>query len=141
MASSASLVQRSNAVKEIRRVLLATDFSSASEKAVRCAAAIARLHGAKLYLAHVVSSLGFKLAGPAVEQQALELAERDCRQLEMRLAGSGILSGCEHQAIVLRGGVWEQLQRVVERDAIDLIVVGTHGRSGLGKLVLGSVAE
>ncbi len=141
MASSASLLQRPDAVREIRRVLLATDFSSASENAVRCAAAIAGLHGAKLYLAHVVSSIGFKMAGPAAEQQALELAERDCRELEMQLASSGILVGCEHQAIVLKGGVWEQLQRVVEREAIDLLVVGTHGRSGLGKLVLGSEAE
>jgi len=48
----------------LKSVLVATDFSEASDKALRHALAIARHYGAKLYLAHVVSSLGFTLVGP-----------------------------------------------------------------------------
>ena len=142
MASAASAVLHwPTASIPLRRVLLATDFSAASENALRCAAAIARLHGAKLYLAHVVSSLGFTLTGPEAEQQAMELAEREALELEVKLAYSGALGGFGHEVVVRRGCIWDELQSVVEKESIDLLVAGTHGRGGLGKLVLGSVAE
>lgn len=125
----------------LKRVLVATDFSEFSKKPVHHALAIARRHGAKFYLAHVVSSWGFTLAGPEAEEKALEAAWRDARQLESRLVTSGALAQLSHDVIVRHGNVWEQLEQVVEQEQVDLIVIGTHGRTGLGKIVLGSVAE
>ncbi|HVO79889.1 MAG TPA: universal stress protein [Terriglobales bacterium] len=126
---------------DLKRVLVATDFSAASEKALRHAIAIARSFGAKFYLAHVVSSLGFKLAGGDAAVLATEAARRDVLQLESRLVQTGALTGIEHEAVVSEGNVWEQLEQVVEREQVDLVVIGTHGRTGLRKIFMGSVAE
>jgi nucleotide-binding universal stress UspA family protein len=125
----------------LNRVLVATDFSEASEKALHHAVVVARHYGAKLYLAHVVSSLGFTLAGADAIAHAEEATWRDLRRLERRLVETGALTGVPHEAVVRGGEVWEQLQQIIEQENIDLIVVGTHGRTGLRKIVLGSVAE
>ncbi|HYL16245.1 MAG TPA: universal stress protein [Terriglobales bacterium] len=125
----------------LKRILVATDFSEFSEKPLHCGLKIARHYGAKLYLANVVSALGFTLAGPDVIEAASESAWRDARHLEERLVKTGALAGLEHDLVIREGNVWEQLEEVVEQEHVDLIVIGTHGRTGLRKIVLGSVAE
>jgi nucleotide-binding universal stress UspA family protein len=125
----------------VKRILVATDFSAPSNKAVQFAAAVARGYGAKVYLAHVVSALGFTLAGPDATTIAEEAAWRDLRLLEENLQRVGTLADVSHEAIVCQGEVWEQLQQLVEREHVDMIVIGTHGRTGFRKVVMGSVAE
>lgn len=125
----------------LKSVLIATDFSEASEKALHYALAIARHYGAKFYLAHVVSGLGFTLAGPEAVGTTSELVLRDARKLEENLLRSGALSGLDHVVVIREGDVWDELQNIVREEHVDLIVIGTHGRRGLGKLLLGSVAE
>jgi len=125
----------------LSRVLVATDFSEASENALYRAVVMARHYGAKLYLAHVVPSLDFTLDGEGATAPE-EAAWRDLRSLENKLVETGALAGILHEGVVRQGeDVWEQLQRIVDRQSVDLIVVGTHGRTGLRKIVLGSVAE
>lgn len=125
----------------VKSVLVATDFSEASEKPLHHALAIARRFGAKLHLAHVVSSLGYTIAG----QQALDLASdaagRDAQELERKLVNSGLLSGLDSDFTVRQGIVWQELERLVSESQADLLVIGTHARRGLGKLLLGSTAE
>ena len=125
----------------VKSVLLATDFSKASEKPLRHALAIARHYGAKFYLAHVVSALGFTLTGPDVVIAVTDAAWRDARQLEEDLVQRGALAGLRHEVIIRQGDVWEQLEKLVRQEQVDLLVIGTHGRRGIGKLLLGSVAE
>lgn len=125
----------------LKSILVATDFSEASEKPLRHALAIARHYGAKFYLVHVVSSLGFTLVGSDAVSAATEEAWRDARQLEDDLVQHGALAGLRHEAIVRQGDVWEELEKLVRQEQVDLLVIGTHGRRGLGKLLLGSVAE
>ena len=125
----------------LKSVLLATDFSEASDKPLRHALAIARHYGSKFYLAHVVSSLGFTLVGPEAVTSATEAVWRDARQLEDNLVQRGALAGLRHEVIVRQGDVWEELDQVVRQEQVDLVVIGTHGRRGWGKLLLGSVAE
>jgi nucleotide-binding universal stress UspA family protein len=132
---------RALAEVQVKSILVATDFSPISEKAVRHAISIARQYGAKLYLAHVVSSFGFIIAGPDMIAHATALALEDASALEGQLVASGALGGLAHQFIVRDGDIWTELQRVAEQEHIDVIVVGTHGRTGMSKLVLGSVAE
>lgn len=124
-----------------KRILVASDFSQSSEKALLHAIAIARHFDATLYLTHIVSALGFVLAGPDATLAASEAALRDVRRLEDRLSASGILTGVNHEIVIREGDIWEQIQEVVKDENIDLIVVGTHGRTGIRKVVLGSVAE
>jgi nucleotide-binding universal stress UspA family protein len=124
-----------------RRILIATDFSDASRNALRYAAAIARNHGARLYVVHVVSSIGYRMVGADAEIQAAELAARELKELWSKLARSDHPTPVEPALIVRRGEVCGQLEDLIHREQIDLVVVGTRGRTGLSKIVLGSVAE
>jgi len=126
---------------QLKSILIATDFSQASEKPLCHALAIARCYGAKVYLAHVVSSLGFTLAGPAALAAAEEAVCRDAAHLEDDLVRSGELSGLQHQVVIRQGEVWPELEAIIRQEEIDSIVIGTHGRHGMGRLLLGSVAE
>jgi nucleotide-binding universal stress UspA family protein len=126
---------------QLKSILIATDFSEASAKPLCHALAIARCYGAKVYLAHVVSSLGFTLAGPLATAAAEEAVCRDAAHLEDDLVRSGALSGLQHQVVIRQGEVWPELEAIVRQEEIDAIVIGTHGRHGMGRLLLGSVAE
>jgi nucleotide-binding universal stress UspA family protein len=125
----------------VKSVLIATDFASASAKPLRHALAVARCDGAKFYLVHVVSSIGFTIAGPDARNAACQAAWRDAHHLEDELVKSGVLAGLRHEVIVRKGEVWEELEKVIRQEQVDLVVVGTHGRAGIRKLILGSVAE
>jgi len=126
---------------QVKSVMIATDFSEASDKALRHALAIARHYGAKLYLVHVVSSLGFTMVGPDAVTQATEVVWRDARELEKRLVQSGTLAGLPNEVVVRQGNVWDEVDQIIAEEEIDLVVIGTHARRGWGKLLLGSVAE
>lgn len=125
----------------LKSVLMATDFSAASYKALQHAVSIAHHFGAKLYLFHAVSSLGLKIAGPEAVATSTALAMRDASLLERKLIMSGALQGLRHQVVIREGEILFELQRVVRHENIDLIVLGTHGRTGISRLVMGSVAE
>lgn len=125
----------------LKSVLVATDLSEASQKPLSHALAIARHYGAKFYLAHVVSALGYTIAGPEALQLAYEATLRELQQLKYKLSDSGALAGLDHEFIVCQGIVWEELQKIISQNQVDLVVLGTHGRHGFGKLLLGSVAD
>ena len=125
----------------LKSILVAFDFSEASQKPLRHALAVARHYKAKFYLAHVVSNLGYTIAGPEALNLALEKSQREAQELERKLLASGALAGLQYEFLVLEGNVCEQLEGVIQEKQVDLVVVGTHGRGTLGKLVLGSTAE
>ena len=124
-----------------RSILIATDFSEASEKAVRYSLALARFYESKLCLAHVVSSLGLTMAGPGAIAVCEEAVLRETAQLEASLARTGALTGIQHKFIVRHGELWPELQEIIRGESTDLLVVGTHGRRGIAKLFFGSIAE
>ena len=125
----------------IKAVLLTCDFSKVSDKPLRHALAIAHHYHAKFYLAHVVCSIGYAIAGPPSLHLATEAATRDMQKLEQGLMANGCLHGLTHEFIVRQGDIWKQLESVIADKQVDLVVVGTHGRGGFKKLILGSVAE
>jgi nucleotide-binding universal stress UspA family protein len=125
----------------VKSVLVASDFSEASAKALWHAVTIARHFHANFYLTHVVSSLGYTIAGADVEAAAATAAQREVEQLEKSLVESGAITALAHEFLVREGNVWEELRAVICEKKVDLVVVGTHGRHGIEKLVLGSVAE
>ena len=125
----------------MRRVLVATDFSPVSEKALHHAISIARRYNAKFYIVHVVSSWGFSVAGYEAAVEAAKLAYNDLRELSSRLIQGGALKDVDYEIMVAIGDFWEELRRIANTHEIDLIVLGTHGRVGLEKVVMGSFAE
>ena len=125
----------------LKSVLMATDLSPASVKPLHHALAIARHYGAKLYVANVVSPVAYLMAGPEALELGCEGASQDLQQLLRDLLRDGLLDGLDHEFTIRRGLVWEELQAVIFEEQIDLVVVGTHGRRGIEKLLMGSVAE
>ena len=124
-----------------KNILIATDFSECSERALSYATGAARRYGSTLHLAHVVPINTYYLAGPDALGVALDQAQRETAALVVRLQVEKQLAGVRHHSWVLRGYVSEVLGELIAREHVDLAVVGTHGRTGLSKLVLGSVAE
>lgn len=113
-------------------VLVATDFSPASKAPLLYAISIARRHRAKLLVVHVSSSHS---------EGALMDAWRTGQTEVMEQLIAGRLSGVEHELLVKPGDVWTVLSGLIAERHIDLVVVGTRGRTGVWKLIMGSVAE
>jgi nucleotide-binding universal stress UspA family protein len=127
----------------VKNVLFATDFSTTSEAALPYAVAICRRFGGTLSAAHVLSEASLLMMTGGVDYVSMGTIYEDAHteakeKLELMSAG---FEGISHRNYVRHGQVWKQLEGIVEENEVDLIVVGTHGRSGLGKLLLGSVAE
>jgi nucleotide-binding universal stress UspA family protein len=123
----------------LKNILFATDFSPAAAAAVPFALQIARAYGAKVYGVHVNPFENYAVAAPEAWAAMAETADQRVKQDTARLHEQ--LRGVEHEALVGEGNIWETLSRVIEEKKIDLIVLGTHGRTGLGRALLGSVAE
>ena len=124
-----------------KKILVATDFSPASQAALPHAFSLAGHYGSKLYLAHVIS-LEHEDFPPAEEratklEQAREFTERELK----RLLGAARQKGISCQPLIGEGTIWNVLSEMIHKNGIDLVIVGTHGRRGLKKLRLGSVAE
>jgi nucleotide-binding universal stress UspA family protein len=124
-----------------KSVLMATDLSSASVNPLHHALAIARRFRANLYMAHVVPRDAHLMAGPEALELACEGASEEMQQLERDLIRDGSLDGLHREFIVQQGRVWAELEAIIQQKRVDLIVLGTHARRGLEKLLLGSVAE
>ena len=129
------------AALKARSILIATDFSEASEKTLRYSLALARSYESKFCLAHVVSSLGLTMVGPGAIAACEEAASREAADLEDSLIQTGALTGIQHKFIVRQGELWPELREIIRQESADLLVVGTHGRHGVAKLFFGSIAE
>jgi len=127
----------------VKNVLFATDFSATSDAALPYATAICRHFGATLHTAHVLSDASLLMMTGGVDYVSMSTIYEDAHTEAMKKLDeiSAHAEGIEHRNYVRHGQVWKALAGVIDENDIDLIVVGTHGRSGLGKLLLGSVAE
>lgn len=110
---------------KLSAVLLPTDFSPASEVATRVAHDLARESGARLHVVHVV---------PPVTDPG------DSASLLRELAAS-LSDGLQVESALLSGRVARRIVAYARDKSVDLIVLGTHGRSGVSHAILGSVAE
>jgi len=126
---------------ELKSILVATDLTESADKALQHGIAIARHYHAVLYVAHVVSSIGFTIVGPDAVQLAAETSEREIDGLVTQLTKSGKLLGVDVRPIVLKGNIDEQIDSLVRGYRLDLIVVGTRGRQGVARLFFGSIAQ
>jgi len=123
---------------KFQNILLATDFAGPSNLAVAYAAGMARSFGAKLYAMHVQEPINYAL--PPESWQKLELT----RQLEIDFLFEAVRRECPEikpHVLTGEGVVWRAIEDAVKKHEVDLVIVGTRGRTGLGKALLGSVAE
>ncbi|HXW15528.1 MAG TPA: universal stress protein [Terriglobia bacterium] len=124
-----------------KKILLATDFSPASVAALPYALTIARHYGSVLFVANVVSPELPDLRPPESTAKILQGAKQSAEQNMERLLSAERQSGVSCQPLIGEGEIREVLLEMISQNGIDLIVLGTHGRGGLRRLLLGSVAE
>jgi universal stress protein A len=135
--------------ENFRKILVTTDFSEAGDHAVAHAFRLAADHGAEVVLCHVFEMI--VAPNPLYAQyyptdllspEVRERAEIDARNaLLERVPKSGPLVAVPHSTVIAHGTPSEEIIRLAQQEGADLIVIATHGRTGLRHLLLGSVAE
>jgi nucleotide-binding universal stress UspA family protein len=125
-----------------QRILVPVDFSDASNKAVTYGTTIAAQTNAKLFLAHIVhdtSALKYALPSETfeVEKHQYEAAKRQIQKL-IPPECKGI---CDVEMIVKTGSIDAELLRIAQEQAVDLVVMGSHGRRHFSRWFIGSVTE
>ncbi len=132
-----------HAVK-IQRVLCAVDFSEFSRRAFRYAAGMARHFGARLFVQHTIPD-GFPEFAAERDREAMEaairVARQEARRKIQRVARQAGTREEEIRVILNGGDIRKLILETVLTEKIDLLVMGTHSRKGLSRLVMGSVAE
>jgi nucleotide-binding universal stress UspA family protein len=125
----------------LRNILCATDFGPSSKRAVTVALALAKAFGGSVTLIHIFDApvlpgapfMPLNDTGPQVEKEARR--ELDAAVTEARSQMEGV------RGVLRRGRPWEEVIAMGADMRADLVVVGTHGRRGLPRAILGSVAE
>jgi nucleotide-binding universal stress UspA family protein len=137
-ASLAKALDTTSQVR-IKNVLFATDFSPAAESALPYAVEIARRYGSTVYAVHVIQPEVYPLASPLTWVKLAEAEEEFRRRSTQHLEDQ--LQNLPHEVIIETGEVWPALSSLIAKKEIDLLIVGTLGRKGFQKAMLGSVAE
>jgi nucleotide-binding universal stress UspA family protein len=130
---------------KLKKILYPTDFSESSLEALKYAVSFARDYKARLVLMHVVNeqifSEGLNLprvtAPEALEKEMASEAERRLKAI----IPADERSGLDWEMVILHGMPFLEIVRYAKDKEIDLIVIGTHGRSGLEHVIFGSTAE
>ncbi len=131
---------------KVRSILLPTDFSDCANFALPYAAGIARGTGASLLAVHVVetvvpavgySGVSEPLPIADISEQLEESAEREMP----RVAECEECAGLNVEEMIVHGDAATEIVRVARERRVDLIVISSHGRTGLGRILFGSTAE
>jgi len=128
----------------MRRILHATDFSTASEAAFKKAVELAKQSRAELVVLHVMSPVVYTVGEGYMSPKMYDELAASTRawangQLDRQLRKAKV-AGVRARGLLLEGLAHEQIVRAAKSHRAELVVIGTHGRSGLAKFFVGSVA-
>lgn len=127
-----------------RKVMVATDGSEPVKKAVDAAIGVAKLSGAKLYAVYVVASGGYTVGHPrdiGWEKAMREQLSAEGKEATSYVEAAGKASNVEVESVLLEGSPAHKIVDFAEENDIDLIVMGTLGKTGIQRVLLGSVAQ
>ena len=131
-------------MSRIRRIVHPSDFSRASGAAFAKAVEMAKTNRAELLLAHVLAPVvlmaGDGYISPTVYEEIEASARAGAQKQLDRLAAKAKKVGVRTRTLLMDGVAHEQITRAARSKRADLVVIGTHGRTGLAKFFLGSVA-
>jgi len=125
---------------KLERILFATDFSQVSQQAMPYAVALARKFKAKLFVCHTLDASApglYDAAFLVLPARVKELAQEAEKKLRALFEDSGV----EWEPVLVQGDAALGIADVADEKDVDVIIASTHGRSGLGRVLLGSVAE
>jgi len=124
---------------QLKNILLPTDLSDDSLPVLPFAGQIARTFGARVYVCHIQAEV--PLAAGLAAPRLYEAEGKDAAAHLARFRTSSALRGVESKLLLVSGTIHDEMPKLITDNRIDLIMVGTHGRTGLAKVMLGSVAE
>lgn len=131
--------------KKIRKVMMASDFSPASRAAFQRAVALARANRATLLVMHAVTMPPPTLGGEYIPPQTWERIDKAARASAQKhvatLVAKARRAGVRAAGLVMSGSPYDAIVRAARSRRADVLVLGTHGRTGLPRLLLGSVAS
>jgi nucleotide-binding universal stress UspA family protein len=133
-------VEQTNRVS-LTKILVTTDFSEVSDRALDYAIALARRYDARIYLTHIITPDPFQFAEPQLAQATYEKVRQSAQEGITDILISGKLRGVPHEVLLDEGNVWPTLEQLIGKHEIDLVVCGAHGRGKVQKILIGSVAE
>ena len=125
----------------VKRILYATDFSEASLAALPLVSTIANKYGSHVFVVNIWTPVIYTMVSPEAAGLLQRKDERENQAKARQLLNTKELAGLSATAIVKSGSPAEELSRLVHEKNIDLAILGTHGRTGLKHLLMGSVAE
>jgi nucleotide-binding universal stress UspA family protein len=131
-------------MKAFRKILVPVDFSAHSAEAIKVAADLSCRYDASVSIVHVHQPLALTLPGgfPAYAPAHLkELFAALTKQLESAVTDAHAAGALKVDGKLLEGTVASEIAQLAKNGDFDLIVMGTHGRTGVGHLLLGSIAE
>jgi nucleotide-binding universal stress UspA family protein len=140
MPAVAQIRDRKQSV-EFKQILIATDFSDASQRAFSYALAIARRYSSALSVVHTIPRDPHEPIPIYPLPRELNRDRFEAEQQMKQLGDDARIHDVNHHLLLKQGAVWDVLASVIQREKVDLLVLGTRGRGGLKKLALGSVAE
>ena len=120
-------------------ILLPTDGSGAADAAVDNALSLAAQYDATLHVLYVADTTEYSTV--TFEDDVVDPLEREGEDVVDGVVQRADAEGVVAKGVVMQGGVFETIQNYVADEGIDAIVMGTHGRRGLGRALLGSVTE
>jgi universal stress protein A len=128
----------------IKKILHATDFSKASARALQEAIKLAKDNNAQLLVVHVIEPMpyvvGGEFGGAEIYTKLEDMAKRNAQSSMSKLMERLKKLKVKAESLLLRGSSHEQIVKAARNKKADMIVIGTHGRTGLSKLFMGSVA-
>jgi nucleotide-binding universal stress UspA family protein len=125
----------------LERILLATDFSPASDRALEYALSLARHYGSHLYVTHVITLDDYPLMAPDLAVVREQKYRREAKEAMANLVRAGRFFGVSHEFLIEEGTLWPAIQNLIHRYGVNLVVAGTQGMGSLQKVLLGSNAE
>ena len=127
---------------EPSRVLIATDGSKAAKNAVDFGIKFARKYGAKVYAVYVINATAYEKVNQSNwSSEALQTFDKVAHRETSSVVEKAKSSGLDAEPIILKGSAAEKILDFANKHDIDMIVVGSLGKSGIERFALGSVSE
>jgi nucleotide-binding universal stress UspA family protein len=130
---------------KIKKILYPTDFSEPSKVALEYAAELAKQFGAELEILHVMFDetqvVSFYLPQVTMQSLSTDIETGSSKQLDEFIKNQTVLQGINYTTKLIKGTPFIEINKYAKETGADMIVIGTHGRTGLDHVLFGSTAE
>lgn len=127
---------------EFKKIFIATDGSEQNRRAIEYGIGLAKIAGGKIFVGYVVDTAAFaSIPMDAGWEMMYELMETEAKDAVQKVEMFAKQAGVEVETVVLEGHPSNEIIEFAQKNGIDVIVMGTLGKSGLDRFLLGSVAE